>query len=118
MAAIIDTDMAERLAASFLVDRLGVDHGVAARLLDTDVREVVDILEGRGTTSDEARRQMRAVVAAQSLLLSAYTPDGMQRWFETPCPELNGRSPLVRMGDGDPTANGDILAAAYARISS
>lgn len=117
MAKIIDTGKAERLATSFLVDRLGVDHDVAARLLGTDVAEIVAVLEGRGSRTPWARSRIEAVIATQSLLLSGYSPDAMEAWYREPSPMLDGRSPLDRMNDGDPSANGDILAAAYARIA-
>lgn len=66
-------------------------------------------------TEQELAKRCNMLVATQALLLSAYTPDSMKRWYMTPRKSLNGLTPLKHLEKG-PESIGEVLLEAHRTI--
>lgn len=118
MEQTLQRPRAEMIALSFLIDEVGIGEENAARLISSDMIGVQHILEGHGTATEEEAKAMRAVIAIQSLLLSAYTPRGVLCWMMGHNPDLGGESPEDVLSEAEEGALSRVLGAAYGRIVS
>ena len=114
----IDRKRVERLATAFLTDRVGLDRTCVASLLAVTPDEMDGILAGRGAPEGEPFRRINALVATQSLLLSAYTPDSAVRWMREDPITSDGLAAVDVLRTGAPEAIGIVLNGAYQRMAS
>ena len=69
----------------------------------------------RGTTP-QGERNLRGLIAVQSMLLDGYTPASAALWLRTPC--TCGRAPRAVLDEALPGCVGTVLALAYDRMGS
>ena len=117
MAATIERTRIDRLAVAFMLDHVGLDEASVARLLDVGPEGLAAILAGHGAP-DASHHAVDGLAAIQSLLLSAYTPEGAARWMTGRAPELGMRVPAGILAGGAPDAVDEVLRAVVARVAS
>lgn len=116
-AVNIPQERIDRMCMAFLVDRVGIGHEAAARLIHTDLRGLDDVLEEKGSADARGRSSLDGLAAIQSLLLSAYSPETAVRWMKEANEDLDHATPSYVLSSGVPDAIGRVLGATYRRIA-
>ena len=104
------------LAVRFLTETVGMSKADAACATGFDITTFDKIANGEATVPPHASANIDRLIATESLLLSSYTPASAGAWFKHPNPGLGGMSPAHLLAKSGPSALGDVLRAAAARV--
>ena len=104
------------LAVRFLVETVGMTKAQAACATGFDTVTFDRIAKGEAPVPRESSAHIDRLIATESLLHSSYTPASAGAWFNHPNPGLGGVSPTHLLVRNGPSALGDVLRAAAARV--
>lgn len=106
------------LAVRFLTETVGMTKAEAACATGFDTVTFDKIAKGEAPVPQDASAHIDRLIATESLLLSSYSPASAGAWFKHPNPGLGGMSPAHLLVHNGPSALGDILRAAAARVGA